>query len=225
MNHLVNFEKLNIDSWLYKEIVSANVKTLRNSLGVVLINYEMNRDSLKNIPYRRYFDMALVAVWKSSEGFGSDKVILSRSICKLWEISSDDELIDMALKYAPDAYGFWFLPISEYLGMSGVDCQDDISLDMYILTNRALDYGASAVCYSGMLDFISKELGCGYYIFPANIHHMLVVPETVSFIEREAYRRGIIDVNDFTLPIGEFLSNRTYYYDKDTEELIMDDAL
>ena len=221
MRCMITFEQLNIESGLYQEIVNADTKKLSESLSVGLVNYDMYSDMLGYIPHRRLFDLAMVPLWRGSDGFRNELVILSDSILAEWEISSEDELLDMACGFAPDSSGVVFMELKQFCEMMMPDnpCEGDGIT--YMLTNRYLDYGASALCYDGIMKYISKSLGHGFYVIPANVHHMFIIPDYVSRIDVELHSRCVNDVNSLTLSSGEYLSNKIYYYDKDTEELVM----
>ena len=129
----------------------------------------------------------------------------------------------MATGYSPDSSGFMFLKMSDYLNVVGPESEEVVDMDMYILSNRNMNYGSSALCYFGVLEDIREELGTGFFVFPANVHHMIVVPDHYPKETQMLYNRSINEVNLFTLPISEFLSNGYYYYDADTKDIILVD--
>lgn len=222
MSYLENFEKLNKDCWIYKDIVSADISNVRKSLGIILINYDMNAEALMTIPHQRFFDLAIVPSWKYKNGLSEEIIILSNNLCDAWEISAD-ELLKMAIKYAPESSAFWLMEMGEYLSKIDPDTQGSDECPFYILSNKEMDYGASALCYEGALEDIYREIGYNYYIIPANVHHMLLVPDIFSINHILYAYYSVNQVNLCTLSMEEYLSNRMYYYDHSTGDVIMVD--
>ena len=200
------------------EIEYSDVHDMRQSLCIALVNYELNSDMLTCVPHRRFLDLAIIPVWKLGKGFSERFVSVTNSICDVWGVDHDD-IINLAIKYSADVSGFVF---SEFSGFMNTICQDSFepdNEDIYILTNDVTRFGASAICYDGILKHIYYRLQRNYYVIPANIDNVFIIPESSKEVDVFGFAMGIAMINQRILGIKDFLSNKIYYYDHEKDKL------
>lgn len=91
---------------------------------------------------------------------------------------------------------------------------------LYIITNEIRSFGASAICYKGVLDQIFEDIGKeNYYIVPSSVHEVLVVPESKADIKE--LRMMVFEVNNNPSVVRpeDVLSYNVYHYNGETKEL------
>ena len=98
--------------------------------------------------------------------------------------------------------------ISSLLGENAEDCADDSN--MYVLTNKSLLNGASAVLDKDLLRKIGEKHGVTeLYILPSSRHEMIVIPYSEK-IEIETLNRMVREVNETQVDEVDRLTDRAY---------------
>lgn len=96
--------------------------------------------------------------------------------------------------------------------------EEPLSDGMYLLFNCRGIYGASSICYDGLLPKLFRRFGKGFYVIPSSIHEMILFPEPsdpqeASIFQPEEFRKLIYHINRTELRPDERLSDSLYYYD------------
>lgn len=103
--------------------------------------------------------------------------------------------------------------------LSEEEIEDSENVEMYVI-NGGQAYGAGVMIYE---DFMSSVLNgikqdTDFYILPASIHELIVVPSSVKCTKDEL--RGIIaQVNSTVVREEDRLSNELYYWDSKTGKI------
>ena len=97
-------------------------------------------------------------------------------------------------------------------------CYDQVMPQMFILTNRQRQYGATVMLYEGILKKVADKIGSGYYVIPSSVHEVILVPDSpetsVGFL-----KNMVREVNRTELARTEVLSDSVYYYNPLVDEL------
>lgn len=94
---------------------------------------------------------------------------------------------------------------------------------MYQLTNSEKTFGAGVVFYDGIMSELSKKSGgMDIVLLPASVHEWVIIPVPVNDeINIREFKNMVRQINNYTLPPEEFLSDNIYKYKNQTRELII----
>ena len=131
-----------------------------------LISYDKNQKQLKDMPYIKYLDFAIIfEVYVGAELPEFGTITVTDALLSRWGIDTET-LIRASMQNTPKILPCSIINMAEFLAkkcpgyanqMRAV-CDFD-SLPMYILTNSRQTNGASAILYPGVLSSLAKKLG------------------------------------------------------------------
>ena len=204
---------------------------VREKLTIRLINYKENESLLKDVPHRRYLDLAVVACVEAfwvNNTFGS-VLIHNNHIC-MWGVKKE-ELIDEAINNCSKTHPAIVKPLAEIVqelgvaintaGDAGNQNESDLLMcanTMIVVSNDSKVYGAAVIVYPQMLKNMYKALGREYYIIPSSVHEVIVIRKN-NEMQPQNINMMINEVNSSELAREDILSNHVYEYDSETEEL------
>ena len=189
-------------------------------LGYKLINYEMNRELLQEVPHKRYLDLAIVCYCNIvDDRLGKGTILIRNEHLDIWKIEKDilirDSLKNMPLIFPSEVINMADLLKELYDDPAQLICG---KMPMYVLTTRARMYGAAAILYSGQLEAIAREVDDDFYLLPSSIHEIIILPK--KYGTDEEYLSQLVDeINHEQLDIEEILSNHAYLYSSLTKEI------
>lgn len=191
------------------------------------VNYEKNIDKLKDVPYKRALDLALVPLcrYKNVE-IGSGVITVLNSHLKMWEISKDElweNVIESAVKNEPVKMTGILDVLEKVTGKScSVDEMGEMSdaFGMYVLSNESGMYGAGTIFYPDALKKIADNMETDLFIIPSSVHEVLIIPDSNYDMDVEELRAMIREVNETTVKDEEVLSDNLYVYDRDSDRIL-----
>ena len=191
-------------------------------LGYKLINYDMNRDLLKEIPHKCYLDLAIVCYCNIvDDRIGKGTILIRNEHLDIWKVEQDtvvrDSLQNMQVMFPADVINMADLLKELYSDPAQLICG---KLPMYVLTTKARMYGAAAILYNGQLEEIAREVEDDFYLLPSSIHEIIIVPK--QYVADENYLSQMVDeINQEQVDIEEVLSNHAYLYSNLTKEITL----
>ena len=213
MDHIAESLDLNIlDEDIVKKADDFNV--YKDKLCIKLVNREMNKEFLKEHPYRPFWDLAKIVIYydHNSEQNMSKTIVISSRLMEIWGITKR-QLFDTAEKNSVKNMPVVFSPLSEFIP---IPLPEDAPL--YCLTNRSRTYGAACITYPGEAERIADALGSDYFLIPSSIHEILIFKGTTK--DRDKYDTMIKEVNKEAVPADCVLGNHSYFYDREKKEFI-----
>ena len=221
---------------------------IKQNLVLRLIHFEENIELLKEVPHRRFMDLAVVChCIVESEEIGSGAILIRREHMESWKID-EDTMFDDAFLNSPRKEPYRFMKMSDMLiellakviirrahDLCEGDEEEELDmvrevmerieadieerhLPMYVLTNQKRYMGASCILYPRILEKIGNLLQEDYYVIPSSIHEVLIIRESES-MESIDINRMIKEVNQTQVEQVEWLSNHTYFYNRDGKKL------
>ncbi|MBE5938751.1 MAG: hypothetical protein E7265_12120 [Lachnospiraceae bacterium] len=189
-------------------------------LGYKLINYEMNRELLKEIPHKCYLDLAIVCYCNIvDDRIGKGTILIRNEHLDIWKVEKDiiirDSLKNMPSLFPADVINMADLLKELYDDPAQLICG---KLPMYVLTTKARMYGAAAILYSGQLEAIAREVEDDFYLLPSSIHEIIILPKKYA-TDEEHLSQMVDEINHEQLDIEEVLSNHAYLYSSLTKEI------
>lgn len=190
-------------------------------LGFKLLHYEMNRELLKQVPYKKYLDLAIVCYCDiQDKRIGHGSILIRNEHMDMWKID-DEQLIQDAIENMPVIYPVDFMNMSVVLKGLYRDPVNllDVELPMFVLTNTERINGAASLLYKGQLEKIGNFFEQDFYVLPSSIHEVIIVPKSKS-AEEEELSRMVDEINHEQLAREEILSNHAYRYYCEKKELV-----
>lgn len=198
---------------------------LFSSLSFKLINTEMNREYLQNIPHREYLDMSVIYISTMQDGMNA---IMNNSIMEVFDIT-EQELFENAYnntKSDTQIYEMKDLMQSLLLGGEIQNLLEDDSfiddgqeMKLFVMTNSEKLFGAGTVLISEHLQFLAEKLNDDLYIIPSSLHECLILPK--SSMEAKNVADMIYEVNMFEVDMKDRLSNNVYSFTRGDDSLRM----
>lgn len=191
-------------------------------LGYKLINYEMNRSLLKDVPHKRYLDLAIVCYCNIvDDRIGKGTILIRNDHLDIWKIEKDilirDSLRNMPVMFPSEMINMADLLRELYDDPAQLICG---KLPLYVLTTRARMYGAAAILYSGELEAIAREVEDDFYLLPSSIHEIIILPKKYG-TDEEYLSQMVDEINHEQVDIEEVLSNHAYLYSRLTKEITL----
>jgi len=93
--------------------------------------------------------------------------------------------------------------------------------DIYILTNRQADNGASLMFNDSLMADISNKMNSSFYILPSSRHEIILVPEVFAKdMPLDVLQEMVKDINGSIVRPEDFLSDDVAFFDKEKKQII-----
>ena len=202
-------------------------KSFENIKQVVfykLINYEKNRELLKDIPHERYLDLAkvyYVCVQNIARGMGT--ILVNNSHVECWGVDVE-EIKQYAEANTEKLMPAVITPMSkvliELMISRGLEQEDLMCFEafegkdtMFVASNADRLFGAAVMSYERAFERFAKEKESDLYILPSAVHELILVPCTCcGHVDR--LKEIVREVNRTQLIKEEILSDNVYLYER-----------
>lgn len=203
-----------------KTIVEKTYEYDKENLYVVLINAEMNKEILKDVPHRIVEDLAVVPRYSLTD---EASYIVKENLLPMFNMTAE-ELLDKAIANTHSC-GYSCDTLNDVVyKLSGVDMEWS-EPEVYVVTSKRGHDGAIAVIDKDyMKNVVGEKLGEDFYILPSSRHEILAMP--CSMEQDVDYIRSVVQsINKEIVETGDFLSDNIYLYDlnRNTFRLISDE--
>ncbi|MCR5108979.1 MAG: DUF5688 family protein [Lachnospiraceae bacterium] len=199
-------------------------ETVSGMLYCKLINYRENKKLLKDVPYRKFMDLAIVPYCMLGADNGIDNtsgasILIHNSHVKSWG-KDKERVIEDALNNTRNCLGTQISDMNDV--MKGLLERDDdlfeLSLHdmpetdtMFVMSNNIKLNGAISMTDTDALEEFSEKLGSDLFVIPSSIHEVILIPasspEDISKMDEM-----VVNVNETELLKEEILSDHVYYF-------------
>lgn len=232
MHHLTRLVLLQYNSISQDQVMAASFQTdyekISEHVYCKLINYEKNKDFLKEVPYQMWQDLATVFYYQPDDRKLEDMAVLIRNeFLDLWHVPAarvaSDAWYNSVSRYPP-VFRRLTDVIDEFLeeeeegefdGMGMIEEEKSYESDkpspLFLLTNSRRCLGSVCICYPGELDKLSEAVGGSYYILPSSIHECLILPDDRD-TNKEMLDSLVMEINRDQVSPEEVLADHAYYY-------------
>lgn len=209
-----------------------NFENVKGDIILKLVNYELNKDYLKNVPHTRWNDLAIIYNCQMKINNNQGNVIvdggmnIDNRLMNIWNISKE-ELHSVALENIKRNYYPMIIPMSKMLLYILEDTFDAMNPPVvpeekdkfFVTTNKEKLYGANALLLPDVIQE-SEELSDRdvIYIIPSSIHEIILVPADEDFTQEELLEM-IQSVNDTDLDKTDVLSYSLYKWERNSNEI------
>lgn len=198
-----------------------NYQNVKSKIVYKLINYEANKSLLSHIPHYRKLDLAIVFYYLlSTSKTGNATILIRNEHLAFWDISKY-QLYLQAKQNTPTLLPYQLKNMNELLcDLLGTNEAHELPMcPMYVLTNTSKLYGASCILYDHLLEDISKQLSCDFYILPSSVHEVILFPATDNASYTELSQM-VQDVNRTQVSPEELLSDHVYYFSRSQNSIL-----
>lgn len=190
-----------------------------------LVNLEMNKKKLENMPYMEYLDLAVTCrLLHSADKTGIASADITYEEMELFGVT-EEELFAQARenteKLFPVEFKSLLSTIEAMMGRKfsleeiGIKENMDVEagrIDMYVLTNTTGINGAGVILYPDVLKRIAEQLDADtLYLLPSSVHEFMVLKEYRSI---EDMKELVMDANHCAVAGMDLLSDNVYKYDR-----------
>lgn len=205
---------INLDMEFFRDF-----EKVRDRIFYKLISFEKNRRLLKDVPYFRWHDLAIVFYYAMQEELlGKASITIHCHHMIMWG-QSRDSLYRTAQKNMKEGMPELLLSMQElFCQITGITIQKEDEIPMYVLTNQEKIYGAAALLYSEQIKALADGMGCDLLILPSSIHEVLLVPDD-HMKGYDFYVKMVDEVNRTQVEPEEVLSYKLYRYNRKKEEI------
>ena len=177
-----------------------------------LINYDKNQEILENVIYKRFLNLAIVIKCRMTGNIDVD-ISFNKDMLEHFNID-EDKLFKCAINNTTVENGLVFEPLLSFINMINPSFISDTYDDdnrLYVLSNKDLLFGATAICNENILKFVYNHLDEPYYIILSSINEALIIPES-RMIGHDETKYMIQAINEAIVSNEEYLSDELYYY-------------
>ena len=192
----------------------------KKGLYIQVVNADVNRELLKDLPHDSWEDMAAVVRYQIPDGEDEISFLVTKNNMQQYQMSQG-EVMETAYKNTA-SQEFELRRIEELMreillehGVSREEtdfCLSDVDAPMYVLTSREKINGANAIVCPDVLEKAYKELGEPYYVLPSSTHELILVKESYG-MKPEELRQMVQEVNCTAVQARDLLSNKVFHYD------------
>ncbi|MDE6406322.1 MAG: hypothetical protein K2M20_11815 [Lachnospiraceae bacterium] len=199
-----------------------NWETVYGDIRAKLINAEQNKEQLKEIPHRRFLDLAVVyyAVVKDHAQEEIGTVLIRNGQMEKWG-QEEETLYQTAMRNMRADGEADFATIETVIRniMPGITFpagrgRAPWATGMYILTNRRKRFGAAEILDRKTLRMIADRIGDKFIVLPSSLHETIVLPPGDE-TEYQRLANMVREVNDTQVDLEERLSYHVYVYSRD----------
>ena len=196
-------------------------ETVKDKLALRVINYEKNEKLLKEIPHKKFLDLAItfrVIYGKHRGSLVATEV--TNNLLESWDISVD-ELFEIATENSVRLLPAQNMSLEKMVfgwdDEEAEQCQDIIP-KIYVLTNMQGINGAASMLYPGVLKMIAHQLDSELLILPSSVHEVLYLKYEKG-IDAKAFGNIVKTINENDVAKEEVLSDSVYIYRRKNDSL------
>ncbi|MCQ2536293.1 MAG: DUF5688 family protein [Lachnospiraceae bacterium] len=190
----------------------------KSNLIYKLINFDKNRDLLKNVPHIAFLDLAIVFYYQVPDIHYHDGFILiTNDMLTTWGKTKED-VFSISKENTKRLYKISVTKVYD-LVCNRLSPEEQAvfeieNIPLYILTNIANFNGANCLLDTDTLSSLSDMHESNLFIIPSSIHETLFIPEDENPMDIEYMVDMVKYVNQTELTEQDILSDHIYYFDR-----------
>ncbi len=187
---------------------------------ILLIRLEGNEEYLKDRPYKKVLDLAMIFAVLLNEKEVEVAVHVSWAQTGAWGIDAE-ELYRTAMDNLRKEE-FAITDMASLISLFPAELAEELrqGVDVYIFSTKNRIRGARAMLRADMLKTFADEKGCNLFILPSSVHEVLLICDEKG-ICLEGLKAIVRDINrnSDVIEAEEVLSDSVYYYDRGKGEI------
>lgn len=196
-----------------------NYDSIKERIQYRLINYEKNQDMLKNVPHRKYLNLAVIYVLNLSEDdYGMKTMLITNRHMEMWKVSLYEIESQARSSVYNSAENFQMIGMHQLIEeLTGIREPEEYE-PMYVLTNIYRNYGANAILCDDFMERVAEILNCDFYAIPSSVHEIIVV-KCYGAPSKEEMNEMLNEVNRSQVPEDEILGDKVFFYSREQKRL------
>lgn len=208
-------------------MLSIDRELILRSVTYQVVNIELNKERLDDIPWRQFLDLAVT--YRLNIAAGASTVV-TKTLLQCYGVSIE-ELERAALKNT-EQQGFRVEEMTSMLRkqlkescpwMGSEQLETYIpqsSIPIYVFTNKTGHNGAAVLLYKKYFGELAHELDADLYLMPSSIHEVLVIPSYMG--EAVELHRLVSDINTEHVAKDEILGTTVYKYSRALDAVVVE---
>ena len=182
-----------------------------------LARMEGNEEYLKDRPYKKVLDLAIIFVVLLNEKEGEIAAQVLWTQMEAWGIDIEELYLTAIENFRKEEF-----IITNMTSLFPAELAEELEMgiDMYIFSTKKRIQGARAILRVDMLKTFADKKGCNLFILPSSVHEVLLICEE-KYMCVAGLKAIVSSVNGDSDVIAaeEVLSDSVYYYDREKEEI------
>ena len=208
-----------------------DLENAKDNIVFQVVNTAWNEEMLQKIPHREFLDLSIIyRLVISVDDEGVMSTVVHNNLAQELGMK-EQELFGCAAKNTcrifPPSIGRMDEFVKEGLIDSGMSREEADMLSetmpendmLYVITNTQKLNGACSILYENNIHELAMKLGTDLYILPSSIHECIVLPANIIGVHEAASVLEAANISEVS--VEERLSDRVYYYNKDTRILAL----
>lgn len=222
---------------LYQEAMVPNVghevslmrdySNAKDKIVMVLVNYECNKEMLKELPHIVIDDLAVYyKILISNTEHGSASLTVRNEMLEAWKVT-EEELYEKALYNTPRLMPPVLKPMMDMIQRKGENLllADTVEIDneemMFVLTNTQNHYGAVMILNPEVIDKVNAILGGeSYWILPSSTEELLLIKKSCG-MDQSSLGETVREVNNTIVKKEQILSDHIYEVKYDMDKVLL----
>lgn len=212
-----------------------------------LVNYEANRERLKEVPHERFLDLAIVLyLCMNRKGNHYLTMMITAPLMRRWG-TDFDTLYGIARKNTVEKHPAEIMELKEIFRMMMIeklkkdmgDTEQEMDDELiegtasiitkavlgtaathkstYFMSNSPRLFGAACILYPGVLQKLAEKVGADLYIAPVSVHEVMIFPDLD--VDAQWLRERVALASGESEGEKEWLSSHLYVYRRLNEEV------
>lgn len=208
-------------------------ENFRENVFFTLVNAEVNKKLLENVPHRLISNLAVIYRMEISRNSETVQTVTVTNSFMTLKGLTEEELFELAYKNTRAKYGvvvkdMMMLLMEKMNGAPSVEYTEDVNIDinkaqfnansMLVCTNTIASKGSAVILYTDILDEICEMYGSDLLILPSSVHECILL-SAKSFNNYEDLLQMVREVNSQEVGPEDFLADNVYYYKRNSKEI------
>lgn len=183
-------------------------------ITVKLLNAERNEWVARDYIVHDFMDLIAIFVFDNGDGV---VVKVSKKLAAIYECTSE-ELLQAAVRNIEKYLMITPLYMASMYMFTHFDIEERKEVELpVVLTKDGMEYGASVMLCSRVMEKIAEEADTDLYILPSSIHEVIVMEKENE--ELPGYRELVQEANKTVVQKKDVLSDSVYEYIRETKTL------
>ena len=181
-------------------------------IRIRLVRMDGNEEYLKDKPYKKVLDLAMIFVVLLNEKEGEMAAQVLWTQMEAWGIDIEELYLTAIDNFRKEEF-----TITNMASLFPTELAEELEMgiDMYIFSTKNRIHGARAMLRVDMLKKFADEKRCNLFILPSSVHEVLLVCDEKGICV-EGLKAMVSSVNSDpdAIAVEEVLSDSVYYYDR-----------